>query len=291
MLLSSFVLVGCGGSDSDHQTVRQPDEHTGTNPEPNQPDSEVKTLTEEQKVQLSQQFSGILLRETFVQGAIDTVMNSIEELLDGEAKCDTGTVKKTGNSYTFDQCVGVFEQADGASANGVVIVTNQGYEAKNLMLSYKNGDQQTLNGVIKVQENGMQTTLLADNFKVNLNKFGNAQEKTNETYSFSQYKLIWTKLDAKTVKLQSQGKLNSVGSIYGDYNVTFDNFETPFLISIDLDENLVGYPSSGTITFIDASHAINTQITAVNNTAQVKVTDQGKVISDQLVEWNKLFNF
>lgn len=291
LILSSILLVGCGGSDNDSNGQQT------TNPDTNNPDTSFnpKTLTEEQKLAMASSVFGILIRETLSVGAIDTIKYAMDDLIYyyDVTSCSSGSFKKVGDTYTFDQCTGIFENDEDTVANGTIIVSNNSYDVQNFSLSYTNGEVQTFNGKFNNQVDNGVGGFTSDEFKVNVKKIDSSNQVLNELYVFSDYKYVWTNLDADSSKIQIQGKLKSSGTAYGDYKVVFDNFYTPFLIYYNGNELTDGYPISGVLTITDSEHNLTTTVNAINteSAAQVKATDNGKVISDKITSWDDMPNF
>ena len=63
-----------------------------------------------------------------------------------------------------------------------------------------------------------------------IKEFDTSKKLRTVNYTIDHYKLIWTPQDAKNLKLQLSGKVAATGGEFGDFNVAYDNTNSPFFV-------------------------------------------------------------
>lgn len=282
LLTSSLLLTACGGSDN-----KTNDNQYGKDPNGNGGEPANKPLT----IALTNTISGIALREALLSGLVDTLISGTDLALDN-VSCINGTVKITGNVLQFDQCTGLYETDANAKVSGKIDVSNNSYSYEDFTLSFPNGTTQKINGTLKLSINDPVRSVESTKIVLDMQIFNSAKKLIPVNYSFSDYKLIWTSSDATHVQLRISAKLKSTGNEGGDFNIAFDNFMTPFELQKNSDDDLVGYPYSGTLTISDLNQSknkITIQAIGVNQSAQyVSLGDQD---FNKQVPWRELLEY
>ena len=227
ILTGCVLLVGCGGSDDNDATTGN-NEQTGT---PTQPTPVTASLVNE--------MSGIALREALLSGLVDTLIAGGDDVKDG-MQCKTGTLTRTGNLFHFDQCSGLYEDGENAKVTGDIDISNNSYSYTNFVIAFPDGETQKINGSVKLSNSANVDTAEASKITLDSTEFNSAKKLISVNYTFTDYKLVWTPSDATHVQLQVSAKLKSTGREGGDFNMAFDNFNTPFNVQKDAEDELVG---------------------------------------------------
>ena len=230
-----------------------------------------------------------MLREAAVDGLMDSLIYGSDMVADGE-KCSSGSYSVSNKVITFKDCVGIIDES--GTANGV-IDTNNGIEAKNLVIKYSNNESDTLNGKLNIEESATVVKVTTSALNVVSQTLSSTNKMLTVNYALTGYQLTWTKQDASNVNIQVSGKLATTGGEWGDYKIAFDNSSKPFYLKIDADENVVSYPYTGTLTIADLNNtATSIVVSAIDaQTAQFKATVDGKGFFDEVVKWDDMFDY
>lgn len=282
VLTSSFLLTACGGSDNKVNSSEQ-----GKNPPQSGGEQNSKPLS----LALTNNISGIALREALLSGLVDTLISGTDTALD-RMSCINGTVKFIGNVLQFDQCSGLYEADANAKVSGKIDVSNHSYSYEDFTLSFPDGTSQKINGALKLSINDPIRSVESAKIVLDMQVLNSAKKLIPVNYSFSDYKLVWTSNDATHVQLQISTKLKSTGAEGGDFNIAFDNFMTPFNLQKSKDDDLIGYPYSGTLTISDLNQSknkITIQAIGVNQSAQY--ASSGDQNFNKQVTWSELLDY
>jgi len=282
ILVGSLLLAGCGGSDNNNSN-NSPKDNGGQGTQ--NPSTPLTTA-------LINQMSGIALREALLSGLVDTLISGTDDVKDG-AQCKTGSMTRNGNLIHFDQCTGLYEDSENAKVSGDIDLSNSNYSYKDFTLSFPDsGETQKINGVLKLSINEPVRSVKSTQIVLDMQALNSAKKLIPVNYTFTDYNLVWTSSDATHVQLQISTKLKSTGAEGGDFNMAFDNFMNPFDLQKDAEDNLVGYPSAGTLTVYDLNQSknkITIKAMGVNQPAQY--TSEGDQIFDKPVTWSDLLSY
>jgi len=234
--------------------------------------------------------TSIAFGEATGSGVADALVYGSDEAKKG-AKCKSGSYTISNNVITFKDCVGLFDE-DGA-ASGVIDVTDDNVEAKDLVIKYSNGESDKVNGKLVISESATAVTFTSTGLSVVTQELSSSNKLIPVNYNLTDYKFVWSPQDATTAKLQVSGKLSSTGNEGGDYKVAFDSMATPFFAKMDEEEELLNYPYSGTLNINDLNNNANSIVlSAINDqTAQYKAISAGKVLFDKVANWSEIDDY
>jgi hypothetical protein len=274
-----FLMTGCGGG-SDSQSSADQGTPGGNNQ--NNESSEAQVLA---KVETS---SGIALRETLMEGIVDTLVYGMDEI--GESvPCKTGSWKQTGTVITLDKCTGIFESEASAVANGSIDVS-AGYNFQDLNLAFPDGTTQIIKGKLLSTDSEILTQFKSDQIDILVKEPNGKGGFQSVSYVLSDYQLDWTPQGTADIKNQVKGKVKSTGREGGDINIAFDNSATPYLFKTDADGEVVGYPYSGVLNIQDLTDSTSTiSISYLDaQSAIFKAIVKNKLLFDKTATWESL---
>lgn len=278
LFIGSLLLVGCGGSDNDSNSTSKNNDGSGQ--------ATPKPITTE----FIDEMSGVAVREALLSGLVDTLISGTDDALDG-GQCKTGTITRSENSLTFNNCEGIYED-DNVKVSGQVIIANDSYTYENFTLIFPNGETQKINGSLQILENPTSVKVSSSQLVLDAQELNTVNKLIPVNYNINGYELVWTPSDASHVQLQVRAELKSTGREGGDFNMVFDNFMTPFNIQKNAEDDLIGTPYTGTLTITDLNQSkniISIKSLGVNQKAQY--TSVGDQNFDEQVEWEELLDY
>lgn len=282
-------LTGCGGSDDTSQNSNQ-----GSNTE-NGENSELTEAQRQKIIVVANEVTPAILKESLLQGVIDTLIYGGDQILDGEKKCSSGSYTEMDDVVTFNNCEGLFETATGLNqtkyltvVSGKVTVTEGSYDYQDvILLDTDSGESQKVNGKFNISGNDNNAIVTTD--KLNIlatEKVANAF--VDVTYLLENYKLNYDKKSGSELALTMTGTLTVTNSKVGDYKINFENTQ-PFFVQIDAkeDDAIVSYPYSGVLKITDLNNSAITTLTANNDkkTALVSIIANQKELESGTQNW------
>lgn len=288
-------LTGCGGSDDTSQNSNQ-----GSNTE-NGENSELTEAQRQKIIVVANEVTPAILKESLLQGVIDTLIYGGDQILDGEKRCSSGSYTEMDDVVTFNNCEGLFETATGLNqtkyltvVSGKVTITEGSYDYQDvILLDTDSGESQKVNGKFNISGNDNNAVVTTD--KLNIlatEKVANAF--ADVTYLLEDYKLNYDKKSGSELALTTTGTLTVTNSTVGDYKIKFETTQ-PLFVQIDAaqDDAIVSYPYAGVLKITDLNNSATTTLTANNDkkTAFVSIMANQKELANGTQNWADILGY
>ncbi|MDM1019566.1 hypothetical protein QSV37_04470 [Acinetobacter sp. VNK23] len=222
ILVGSLLLAGCGGSDNNSNSSPKDNGGQGT---PSTPKETVNWNDQETVNGLVGSAVSVLIPMGFTDGLITGTDDAFDN---DNVQCKSGTITKTANKITFNDCKGLF--GDDVTVSGTVNKTTTGnkytYQYDKLIID--DGEKSTINGIVTAEGDDFNSTVTINNFKVSSIEIDEKKQKRTVEYLLNNYKFESKDMGNDAFSIKMSGESSSTGSEVGDYGIKF-NTEQPFL--------------------------------------------------------------